>query len=123
MHFQSQSYRGPSVAVPPEEEEFKVPTITVLQAPPPVVVPLEEEEVSPAPPIVEVLFQTRLQELEATYPKASKPDLTAEDTSKQQMRECFISLSAKHVSTVVGQIVAMQPLLRRPTASQQGKPN
>jgi hypothetical protein len=78
---------------------------------------------SPDPPIVEVLFQTRLQELEATYPKASKPDLTAEDTSKQQMRECFISLSAKHVSTVVGQVVAMQPLLRRPTASQQGKPN
>jgi hypothetical protein len=54
MHFQSQSYRGPSVAVPPEEEEFKVPTIMVLQAPP-VVVPLEEEEVSPAPPITILL--------------------------------------------------------------------
>jgi hypothetical protein len=76
----------------------------------------------PDPPSVEVLFQTRLQVLEAAYPKAPKLDLTAEDTSKQQMRECFINLGAKRAHAVVGQVVVMQPL-RRPTTSQQGKPN
>jgi hypothetical protein len=47
---------------------------------------------------------------------------TAEDTSKQHIRDRFISLHTERAHAVVGQVVALQPL-RHPTTSQQEEPN